>query len=116
MANRQQAGRLAWGRGRRAELACIHFMEEKCGRTVDRVRDRCYDVVWHNDVEHGKAQIKSYLLHPSELRRVEAEMLSEVVPPGTVLEIWMYNRRRGCRLRKDNREWVAKIVGQEEDE
>lgn len=115
MTDRQQAGRLAWGRGRRAELECIRFQEQKCGRTIDRVRDRHYDAVWHTDTEWGKEQIKSYLLYPSELRRVEEEMLSEVVPPGTVLEVWMKNRKRGHRNRVDQREWVAKVVGAEEE-
>lgn len=115
MTDRVSAGRLAQGRGQRAEHECTRFMREKCNRTVHRVKRGPYDLVGWDEIEHFVAQVKSYLLLPSELRQAEEELMSVIAPPGTVREVWMKNRKRGHRKRVDTREWVAKIVGKDDE-
>ena len=109
--DRSAIGRKARNRGQRAEYQVAAFMRDKCQRTVHRVKRGPYDLVWWDDVEHGLAQVKSYLLQPSELRLAEEEILGVLAPPGTVREIWMKNRKRGHQKREDNRVWIVKVAG-----
>jgi len=112
MADRQKAGRLARGRGQRAEYEYMAFLR-KAGYVPHRVRDMPYDIISRSGDGHEwlLSQVKSYLLLPSETREAVGALEACLpLPPHTVIEIAQKNRKRQHKKRKDKREWVCELV------
>ena len=113
MADRSAAGRRAKRHGAEAEYEWAHMMRER-GFTVVKVRNQPYDYIyWDRDAIYYP-QIKSYVLCDSELNKAQQLLQNVVLPFGAIREVWMKNRRKGCRMKRgEPKKWIVEI-GKEE--
>jgi len=113
--NRSAAGRKAKRHGAEAEYELIRLLRGR-GFTVIKVRDKPYDIIYWNATELFFAQIKSYVLSDFDLAVAQQLLENVVLPAGSIREVWMKNRKRGCRMKRgEPKPWLVRI-GREEDE
>lgn len=108
MADRAAAGRKAKRHGAEAEYELIRLLRDR-GFTVLKVRDKPYDIIYWDETQIYFAQIKSYVLCDSELE-IAQKLLGVVLPPGSIREVWMKNRKKGCRMKRGkSKKWLVRI-------
>ena len=85
------------------------------GFTVVKVRSQPYDYIYWDKEELFYPQIKSYVLSGFELA-IALKLLEDVVlPPGSIREVWMKHRKRGCRMhRGEPKKWIVEVAKEEE--
>ena len=109
MADRSRAGRKAKRHGAEAEYELIRLLRGR-GFTVIKVRDKPYDIIYWNVTELFFAQIKSYVLSDMDLKVAQQYLGWSVLPPGSIGEVWMKNRKRGCRMhRGEPKKWIIEV-------
>ena len=108
MADRSAAGRRAKRHGAEAEYELIRLLRSR-GFTVIKVRDKPYDIIYWNATELFFAQIKSYVLSDFELEVAQELLENVVLPPGSIREVWMKNRKRGQRMKRGEPKWHVRV-------
>jgi hypothetical protein len=107
--NRSTAGRKARQPGAQAEYELIKLLRER-GFTVLKVRDKPYDLIYWDGQDIYFAQVKSYILSPKELQKAQELLQDATYPKGAILEVWMKNRKKGCRMnRGEPKKWIVEI-------
>ena len=111
--DRSAAGRKAKRHGAEAEYEWARMMRDR-GFTVIKVRNQPYDYIYWSRTELFYPQIKSYVLSGTELRKAQELLQAAILPKGAIVEVWMKNRKKGCRMnRGEPKKWIVEI-GKEE--
>jgi hypothetical protein len=107
--DRSAAGRKAKRHGAEAEYELIRLLKER-GFSVLKVRNKPYDLVYWDGTQIYFAQVKSYVLAPKDLQKAQGLLEDTTLPRGSIAEVWMKNRKKGCRMnRGEPKKWIVEI-------